>query len=94
MRRASEIGGAALVLSRQIDALHSDLLAFAAKTERWFDRIDRRFDRVERQFDRFDQTLDRLDLKVEHTGGGVNAGLRRIVADAVCQVLREHEKKH
>jgi hypothetical protein len=85
--------GPAAVLSREIDALHKDLLAFAAKMDRWFDRIDQQFDRIDRQFDRLDQTLDRADLKPDLAGDCSTPGLRRDIADAVRQAFRERKKK-
>jgi hypothetical protein len=41
--------GAAGLLSQQLDGLHNDLLAFAAKAQRRFDRIDQGFDQIERR---------------------------------------------
>ncbi len=74
------------LLRRQIGELHNDLLGFAAKTERWFDRFDQRFDQINLRF-------DGLDRKIDLVGDGLAKELRRIVGDAVRDALRDCDKK-
>jgi hypothetical protein len=48
------------LLTEDISALHKDLLAFRARTEQWFDKIDGRFGRMDARLDRIDSHLRRL----------------------------------
>jgi hypothetical protein len=47
-RRVSEIEGSSGFLTEQVKGVHKDLLAFQARTERRFDKVEGRLDRVER----------------------------------------------
>jgi hypothetical protein len=47
-RRVSEIEGSFGFLTQQIKGVHKDLLAFQARTEQRFDKVDGRFDRLEK----------------------------------------------
>jgi len=46
-RRVSELEGSFGFLTEQVKNVHKDLLAFEARTEQRFDRVDSRLDRVE-----------------------------------------------
>jgi predicted nucleic acid-binding Zn-ribbon protein len=48
-RRVSEIEGSFGFLTRQIKGVHKDLLAFQARTEQKFEKVDGRFDRLEKE---------------------------------------------
>ena len=47
-RRVGEIEGSFGFLTQQIKSVHKNLLAFQAKTEQRFDKIDSRLDQVDR----------------------------------------------
>jgi predicted nucleic acid-binding Zn-ribbon protein len=47
-RRVSELEGSFGFLTRQVQSVHKDLLAFEAKTEEKLKDHDKRFDRIER----------------------------------------------
>jgi len=47
-RRVSEIEGSFGFLTRQIKAVHKDLLAFQERTEQKFDQVHGRLDRTDR----------------------------------------------
>lgn len=48
-RRMNEIEGSFGFLTQQIKGVHKDLLAFRAKTEQRFDKVEGRLDRVEKE---------------------------------------------
>ena len=81
-RRVGEIEGSFGFLTQQIKGVHKDLLAFQARTEQRFDKIDGRFDKV-------DGHLDRLDKSVQ----GLRKDLPGIVGSAVREALREPGRK-
>ena len=54
-RRVSEIEGSFGFLTQQIKSVHKDLLAFQARTEQRFDKIDGRLDKVDSRFDRLEK---------------------------------------
>jgi predicted nucleic acid-binding Zn-ribbon protein len=47
-RRVSELEGSFGFLTRQVQTVHKDLLAFEAKTENKLKEHDKRFDKIER----------------------------------------------
>jgi hypothetical protein len=47
-RRVGEIEGSFGFLTQQIKGVHKDLLAFQARTEQRFEKIDGRFDRIDK----------------------------------------------
>jgi hypothetical protein len=85
-RGVSEIEGSFGFLTRQVQGVHKDLLAFEAKTEQRFDRVDKRFDGV-------DGKLDGLDRKIDTKVDGLAKALPGIVADAMREANRERDKK-
>ena len=56
-RRVSEIEGSFGFLNQQIRGVHKDLLAFQARTEQRFDKVDGRFDKVDGGLDRVESGL-------------------------------------
>jgi predicted nucleic acid-binding Zn-ribbon protein len=48
-RRVSELEGSFGFLTQQIKGVHRDLLAFQAKTEQGFDKVNGRLDRMEKE---------------------------------------------
>jgi hypothetical protein len=81
-RRVSEIEGPFGFLTRQVQGVHKDLLAFEAKTEQRFDKIDERFDGVDRK-------LDGLDRKID----GLAKALPGIVGNEMREALREERER-
>lgn len=95
-RRVGELEGSFGFLTRQIGAVHTDLLAFQAKTEQRFEKIDARFDRVEGRLDKVEGRLDRVENRLGRVESGLD-GLREdlpgIVGEAMRAVLRETRDK-
>lgn len=81
-RRLSEIEGSFGFLTQQIKGVHKDLLAFQAKAEQRFDKIDGRIDKV-------DGRLDRVEKGVH----SLRADMPGIVASAMREVTREQRGK-
>jgi len=81
-RRVSEIEGSFGFLTRQVKHVHKDLLAFHARTEDRFDRIDGRFGKVDGRLDRVEKEV--RDLRADMPG---------IVGNAMRAVLRERHGK-
>src|SRR3974390_2972049 len=81
-RRVSELEGSFGFLTEQVRGVHKDLLAFEARTEHRFDKVDGRFDKVD----------GRLD-KVEREIRGLRQEMPGIVADTMREVLRERDAK-
>jgi hypothetical protein len=81
-RRVSEIEGSFGFLMQQIRGVHKDLLAFRARTEQ-------RFERVEGRLDRHYGRLDRIEKGVR----GLREDLPGIVGNAVRATLRERNGK-
>jgi len=81
-RRVSELEGSFGFLTRQVKAVHKDLLAFEEKTEQRFKKVDERFDQIDRRFDGTDRKID-----------GLAKALPGIVGDAVREANRERSKK-
>jgi hypothetical protein len=81
-RRVSEIEGAFVFPTRQVKSVHKDLLAFQARTEQRFDKIDGRFDKVDGRLDRVEKGLRTL-----------REDMPAIVGSAMGDVLRERPRK-
>jgi hypothetical protein len=81
-RRVSEIEGSFGFRIQQIKGVHKDLLAFQAKAEQRFDKVDGRFDKV-------DGRLDRVDKGVQ----SLRSDMPGIVAGAMRDVTREQRGK-
>jgi hypothetical protein len=81
-RRMGELEGSFGFLTRQVGAVHTDLLEFEKKTEQNFKNVDQRFDQV-------DKRLDRLEQDVR----GLRADMPEIVGDTMREVLREQRGK-
>ena len=93
-RRVSELEGSCGegtfgFLAHQISTFRKDLLAFQAKTEQRFDRIDAKFDRMDGRFDKIDSRLDHLDRDFR----GLWTDVRKIVADTMREALNEKPRK-
>jgi hypothetical protein len=93
-RRVSELEGSCGkgtfgFLAHQISTFHKDLLAFQEKTEQRFDQIDAKFDGMGGKFDKIDSRLDHIDRNV----GELGTDLRKIVGDAMREVLAEQSRK-
>ncbi len=93
-RRVGEIEGSCGkgtfgFLAHQISNLHKDLLAFQAKTEQRFDRIDARFDGIDGRIDKIDCRLDLIDRNVREPC----TDLRKIIGDTMRKVLAEQSRK-
>ncbi len=81
-RRVSEIEGSFGFLTQQIKGVHKDLLAFQARAEQRFDKVDGRFDKVDGRLDR-----------VEKGARSLRADMPGIVGSAMREVLREQRGK-
>jgi hypothetical protein len=79
-RRVGEIEGSFGFL--QIKTVHRDLLAFQAKTEQRFDRVDGRFDKI-------DGRLDHLDRGLR----GLRSDMPKIVGDTMRDVMNGRPRK-
>ena len=85
-RRVSELEGSFGFLTQQIKSVHKDLLAFQAKT-------DQRFGKLEGKMDgRFDKVDGRLDL-VERGLRGLRTDLPKIVGDAIRKTRGDKPRK-
>src|SRR5437588_4377393 len=80
-RRVSEFEGSFGFLAEQIKSLHKDLLAFQARTEQRFDKIDGRLDKL-------DGCVDRLETGLRT----LRDDMPGIVGSAVREVLREQPR--
>jgi len=81
-RRVSEIEGSFGFLTEQVKGVHKDLLAFQAKAEQRFEKIDGRFDRADGRLDKVEKSVK--DLRADMPG---------IVGGAMREVLRERKAK-
>ena len=88
-RRVSEIECSFGFLTRQIKGVHKDLLAFHAKTEQRFEKVDGKFDKIDGRFDKVDSRLDRVEKEVR----SLREDMPGIVADTMPDVLREQRPK-
>jgi len=85
-RRVSELEGSFGFLTRQVQSVHKDLLAFEEKTDGKLREHDARFDRV-------DAKMDALDRKIDAKVDGLAKSLPGIVIEAVREANRERDKK-
>ena len=60
-RRVGEIEGSFGFLTEQTRGVHQDLLAFQARTEQRFDKVDGRLDKVDGGLDRVEGRLGRVE---------------------------------
>ena len=81
-RRVSELEGSFGFLTRQVQTVHKDLLAFEAKTEEKLKDHDKRFDKVDGEI----QYL-RRDMS------GLRADLPKIVGDAVREANADKPRR-
>ena len=79
-RRVGELEGSFGFLTRQVGDVHKDLLAFEARTEERFDKVDDRLDKI-------DGRLDHLDTGLR----GLRTDMPKIVGDTMREVLREQK---
>ena len=86
-RRVGELEGSFGFLTRQVGDVHKDLLAFEARTEERFDKVDHHFDKVDGRLDKIDGRLDHLDTGLR----GLRTDMPKIVADTMREVLREQK---
>jgi hypothetical protein len=94
-RRVGELEGSFGfgLLTHQISSLHKDLLAFEARTEQRFNKVDERFDCLEGKVDGLDRKIDSLDRKIDAKVDGLAGTLPAIIGDAIRDVLRERDDK-
>ncbi len=85
-RRVGELEGSFGFLTRQVQGVHRDLLAFEEKTERKLREHDGRFDRV-------DAKIDALDRKIDAKVDGLARALPGIVVEAVREANKERDKR-
>ena len=94
--RVSELEGSFGFLPRQVKDVHKALLAFEARTEQRFDKVDGRFDKVDGRFNKVEGRLDRVEGKLDHIDRGLR-GVREdmpgIVGDAIRTAQRERLPK-
>jgi predicted RNase H-like nuclease (RuvC/YqgF family) len=81
-RRVSELEGSFGFLTRQVQTVHKDLLAFEAKTEDKLKEHDKRFDKIEGELDYL-----RRDVR------GLRSDLPKIVGDAVRGANAEQPRR-
>jgi chromosome segregation ATPase len=81
-RRVSELEGSFGFLTRQVQTVHKDLLAFEAKTEDKLKEHDKRFDKI-------DGELDYLRRDVR----GLRSDLPKIVGDAMREANAEKPRR-
>jgi hypothetical protein len=82
--KVSDREGSFEFLARQISALHKDLLAFRAKTEKQFGRLDARF----RKIDTGLRGRGGRFAAIERELGGLRADLPKAVRKAARDALR------
>jgi hypothetical protein len=92
-RRVGELEGSFGFLTRQVKAVHTDLLEFEKKTEQSFKKVDQRFDQVDKRFDRLESKVDSIDRKIDSKVDGLAKALPGIVGDAVREANRERDQK-
>src|SRR5579872_4329764 len=78
-RRVGELEGSFGFLTQQIKSVHKDLLAFQAKTDQRFEKLEGKMD------SRFDKVDGRLDL-VERGLRNLRTDMPKIVGDAIREV--------
>src|ERR1700674_3539259 len=99
-RRAHELveqGNSVVVIKHNLEVIkttdwisvHKDLLAFQAKTEQRFEKVDGRLAKVDGRFDEVDGRLDRVEKGVRT----LREDMPGIVGSAMREVLREQRRK-
>jgi uncharacterized protein YoxC len=88
-RRVSELEGSFGFLTQQVKSVHKDLLAFQAKTEQNFEKVNGRFDKIDGRFDKVDGRFDRLEKEVRD----LRKDMPGIVSGAMREVDRERREK-
>jgi hypothetical protein len=88
-RRVSELEGSFGFLTRQVKDVHKALLAFEARTEQRFDKVDGRFDKVDGRFNKVEGRLDHIDRGLR----GLREDMPGIVGDAIRIAQRERRPK-
>jgi chromosome segregation ATPase len=88
-RRVSELEGSFGFLTRQVQTLHRDLLAFETKTEEKLKEHDKRFDKLDGRFDKLDGRLDYVERDLR----GLRTELPKIVGDAVREANAEKPRR-
>ena len=83
-RRVSEIEGSFGFLIRQVRGVHKDLLAFQARVEQRFEKVDGRLEKIGGRLDRGDSRLDRIEKSVR----SLSENMPKIVSDALREALR------
>ncbi len=78
-RRVGELEGSFGFLTRQVQNVHKDLLAFEEKTEQRFNRLENKIDAVDRK----------IDVKID----GLAKALPGIVGDALSGYEIKSKKK-
>ena len=81
-RRVSELEGSFGFLTRQVQTVHKDLLAFEAKTEDKLKEHDKRFDKIEGEL-----VYLRQDVR------GLRSDLPKIVGDAMREANGEKPRR-
>ncbi len=85
-RRVSELEGSFGFPTQEIKTVHKDLLAFEARTEQRFKKVDERFDRLESK-------IDGLDRKIDTKVDGLTKNLPGIVRDALSDYEIKSKKR-
>jgi hypothetical protein len=83
---ASDVKASFRVLTREIESLHNDLLAFQAKTMQRFDKMDRGFGR---KFRKIDDHLGGIERELR----GLRADMPKIVRKALRDAIEEVRSK-
>ena len=81
-RRVSELEGSFGFLTRQVQTVHKDLLAFEAKTEDKLKEHDKRFDKIEGEIQYLRRDFD-----------GFRTDLPKIVGDVMREVNAENRRR-
>jgi|SRR5579863_4839702 len=85
-RRVSELEGSFGFLTQQIKGVHKNLLAFQAKTDQRFDKLE---GKMGGRFDKVDGRLDLLERGVR----GLRTDLPKIVGDAIRETRAGKPRK-
>jgi predicted nuclease with TOPRIM domain len=96
MPKDVELAGSFGCLTEQVKSVHKDLLAFEARTETRFEKVDERFDKLDDKISQLDRKVDRLDGRLDHVETGIRSlrtDIPKIVADTMRKVLREQKGK-
>src|SRR5215218_3837051 len=91
-RRVSELEGSFGFLTPQVKDVHKALLAFEARTQQRFDKVDGRFEKLDGRFNKVEGRLDRVEGKLDHIDRGLRGpreDMPGIVGDAIRGAQRE-----